>query len=136
MHEWALAEGVIKTALEAGEKEGLKSIARISVKIGELQRIKKDVFENALQTVMPADDPRLASTRIALEIEPARFRCRPCQAGFVLADLDGPVDHDQLESIHFIPELAHAFMSCPKCHSPDFEVTEGRGVWIDAVEGE
>ena len=77
MHEWALAEGVIKTALEAGEKEGLRSITRISVKIGELQRIKKDVFENALQTVMPETDPRLAATRITLEIEQARFRCRP-----------------------------------------------------------
>jgi hydrogenase nickel incorporation protein HypA/HybF len=136
MHEWALAEGVIKTALEAGEKEGLRSITRISVKIGELQRIKKDVFENALQTVMPETDPRLAATRITLEIEQARFRCRPCHAEFLLADLDGPVDHAQLESIHFIPELAHAFMSCPKCQSPDFEVIEGRGVWIDAVEGE
>jgi hydrogenase nickel incorporation protein HypA/HybF len=135
MHEWALAEGVIKTALEAGEKDGLTSISRVSVKIGELQRIKTEVFENALQTVMPQADPRLASTRIELEIEPARFRCRPCRAEFVLADLDGPVDHDQLESIHFIPELAHAFMSCPRCHSPDFEVIEGRGVWIDAVEG-
>jgi hydrogenase nickel incorporation protein HypA/HybF len=136
MHEWALAEGVIKTALEAGEKQGLQSIARISVKIGELQRIKKDVFENALQTVMPEADPRLTSTRIALEIEQARFRCRPCQAEFALADIDGPVDRDQLESIHFIPELAHAFMSCPECQSPDFEVVEGRGVWIEAIEGD
>jgi hydrogenase nickel incorporation protein HypA/HybF len=136
MHEWALAEGVIRTALEAGEKEGLRSIARISVKIGELQRIKKDVFATALENVMPGDDPRLTSTRIALEIEPALFRCRPCQAEFVLTDLEGPVDHDQLESIHFIPELAHAFMSCPKCKSPDFEVVEGRGVWIEAVEGD
>ena len=54
---------------------------------------------------------------------------------FALADLRGPVDHDQLESIHFIPELAHAFMACPGCESPDFEVLEGRGVWIECVEG-
>ena len=136
MHEWALAEGVIKTALEVGEKQGLRSITKISVKIGELQRIKKDVFQIALETVMPEANPRLASTRIALEIEGARFRCRPCQTEFALGEVDGPVDRDQLESIHFIPELAHAFMSCPACRSPDFEVIEGRGVWIDAIEGE
>jgi hydrogenase nickel incorporation protein HypA/HybF len=136
MHEWALAEGVIKTALDEGEKAGLTAISRISVKIGELQRIRRDVFENALRTVMPADEPRLSGTELQLEIEPVRFRCRACGLAFSLAETDGPVDPDQLESIHFIPELAHAFMVCPGCRSPDFEVTQGRGVWIESLEGE
>ena len=136
MHEWALAEGVIRTALEAGRNEGFRSISRITVKIGELQRIEKEVFETALRHVMPPSEPRLAGARVELGIEPARFRCRPCGAEFTLGEIDGPVGPDQLESIHFIPELAHAFMACPRCASPDFEVLEGRGVWIEAVEGE
>ena len=32
MHEWALAEGVITTALKAGETEGMKRILRIEVR--------------------------------------------------------------------------------------------------------
>ena len=135
MHEWALAEGVIRTALEAGREAGLSSIARISVKIGELQRIEKQVFEEALERVLPRSDPRLAGTRIELGIEPARFRCRPCRAEFALGEIAGPLGPAELESIHFIPELAHAFLSCPRCHSPDFEVLEGRGVWIESVDG-
>ena len=135
MHEWALAEGVIRTALEAGREAGLSSIARISVKIGELQRIERDVFQAALERVLPRSEPRLAGTRIELGIEPARFRCRPCGAEFALAEIGGPVGPAELESIHFVPELAHAFMSCPQCQSPDFEVLEGRGVWIESVEG-
>lgn len=136
MHEWALAEGVIATALEAGEKEGLIRIRKISITIGQLQNIKKEVFESALTAVMPASEPRLAGTEISLEIEPVRFRCRPCRDEFSLGDVRGPLDGDQLESIHLIPELAHAFLSCPACDSPDFEVIQGRGVWIESLEGE
>jgi hydrogenase nickel incorporation protein HypA/HybF len=135
MHEWALAEGVMTTALQAGEKAGLKSIRRISIKIGELQRIDREVFRGALEAVKP-DDARLAATELALEIEPSRFRCRPCKAEFTLAEAGGPLGGDPLESIHFIPELAHAFMACPRCDSPDFEVIQGRGVWIEDLEGD
>jgi len=135
MHEWALAEGVIRTALETAEAEGLGAISRIAVRIGELQRIEKDVFQEALERVMPPSETRLAGAKIEVVIEPARLRCRPCRAEFALREISGLVDPAQLESIHFIPELAHAFMACPRCESPDFEVLEGRGVWIEAVEG-
>jgi hydrogenase nickel incorporation protein HypA/HybF len=40
------------------------------------------------------------------------------------------------EAIHFIPEIAHTYMRCPRCHSPDFEVIAGRGVWVAALQGE
>lgn len=135
MHEWALAEGVIRTALESAEAKALSAISRIAVRIGELQRIEQEVFQEALERVMPPSEPRLRGTKIELSIEPARLRCRPCGAEFGLAEIAGPVKPAELESIHFIPELAHAFMACPRCESPDFEVLEGRGVWIEAVEG-
>jgi hydrogenase nickel incorporation protein HypA/HybF len=136
MHEWALAEGVIVTALDASEKEGLGRIRRIVVRIGELQRIEQEVFRQALEAVKPDSEPRLKATEIVLEIQPARFRCRPCQHRYGLADTGPELDHESLESIHFVPELAHIFMDCPRCHSPDFEVEEGRGVWIESLEGE
>ena len=37
MHEWVLAEGVISTALEVAEREGLSEITAIKIKMGELQ---------------------------------------------------------------------------------------------------
>jgi hydrogenase nickel incorporation protein HypA/HybF len=39
------------------------------------------------------------------------------------------------ENIHFIPEVAHVYVKCPRCESPDFEVLKGRGVWINKVMG-
>ena len=44
--------------------------------------------------------------------------------------------HDISWPIHFVPELAHAYLRCPDCSSADFEVLGGRGVSIDAIEGE
>ena len=40
------------------------------------------------------------------------------------------------ESIHFVPELAHAFLRCPDCDGADFEVVAGRGVVLQELEGE
>ena len=41
MHEWALAEAVIKTASEIADKEGLKQVTEVTVKIGELQQVER-----------------------------------------------------------------------------------------------
>jgi len=136
MHELALAEAVIATALREAEKEGMHALTRIDVRVGELQRISREGFEFALKEVLPRTEPRLAGTEILLEIEPAGFRCRPCGREFDLSEISGPAGRDQAEAIHFIPELAHAFLRCPACESPDFEVVRGRGVSIESLEGE
>ena len=48
MHEWALAEAVISTASQLAEKEGLKEITEVKIKVGELQQVELDIFEYAL----------------------------------------------------------------------------------------
>jgi len=135
MHELALADAVIMSALDAARRAGMRRIDRIDVAVGELQRIRRDVFEFALREVLPREEPALASTRIDLEIEPVRFRCRPCGREFG-SDEAATRDESEQEAIHFVPELAHAFLRCPGCASPDFEVTQGRGVTIRAIEGD
>jgi hydrogenase nickel incorporation protein HypA/HybF len=136
MHELALAEAVITTAIDAAEKNDITRITRISVRIGQLQSIKSDIFEFALRELVPRSETRIASAEIAVEQEPARFRCRPCGHEFALTPSTGPSDEEESEAIHFIPELAHSFLHCPECNSPDFEVLQGRGVTIEAIEGE
>jgi hydrogenase nickel incorporation protein HypA/HybF len=135
VHEFALAEAVLTSALQAADRERLDRILAIRVRIGELQRIRKDVFAFALKEMLPAAEPRLAATEMTLEIVPARFRCRACDRSFDLAEA-GEQGADEAEAIHFVPELAHAFLRCPGCGSADFEVAAGRGVSIEAIEGE
>ena len=136
MHELALAEAVIATALDAAKAQGISRLTKIRVSVGELQNIESSAFEFALKELVPAREPRIAGTEITVEREPARFRCRPCGREFRLGHETAPRGEEESEAIHFVPELAHAFLNCPDCKSPDFEVLEGRGVTIASLEGE
>ncbi len=136
MHEMALAEAVVATALEEAERHGISSISKICVRVGELQSIDRDVFAFALEEMIPAAEPRLASTKFQLDAEPARFRCRPCGTEFSLSAAAGADTDDATEAIHFIPELAHTFLRCSSCGSPDFDVVAGRGVSVASIEGD
>jgi hydrogenase nickel incorporation protein HypA/HybF len=136
VHEFALAQAVIDAAVQAAERGGITRITKIVVGLGELQQIERECFDFALKEVIPLSDASLAQTQITIETEPARFRCRPCEHAFTLADARPLESNEESEAIHFIPELAHAFVRCPRCQSPDFEVLAGRGVTLQSLEGD
>jgi hydrogenase nickel incorporation protein HypA/HybF len=46
------------------------------------------------------------------------------------------LDEDETEAIHFMPEIAHIYIRCPQCKSPDFDIIQGRGVQVGVIEGE
>ena len=106
MHEWALAEAVLTAAQQVAEKEKLKEIREVSIKIGELFHISK------------------AKTRL---------KCRVCGNTWLFSK--NKLDEDTAEAIHFVPEVAHSYIKCPKCGSPDFEIAEGRGIWLESIKG-
>jgi hydrogenase nickel incorporation protein HypA/HybF len=121
MHEWALAEAVIAAASQIAEKEGLKEVTEVKIKIGELQQIELDILEFALSQLKPS------------KFEHAKFKCRVC--GHKWFFKKEKMDQNVAEAIHFIPEIAHTYIKCPKCGSPDFEILEGRGVWLESIKG-
>ncbi|HUV03413.1 MAG TPA: hydrogenase nickel incorporation protein HypA [Desulfobacteria bacterium] len=135
MHEWALAEAVIETAIEESRKEGLEEISEITVQIGELQQIELEVFHFALDEIAKAhdEDSLLTNAKVRLETERAIFKCRVC--GTEWDYRDSCVGEDEGEAIHFAPEVAHVYVRCPSCKSPDFEVIQGRGVLLKAIKG-
>jgi len=135
MHEWSLAEAVISTVIEASKGEGLEEIAKIKVKIGELQQVDTEIFKFALNEIAKDQGTSLLRTmKIEIRTERAIFRCRVCKNEWTLDDLFD-IDEDKLEAIHFAPEVAHVYVRCPLCKSPDFEVVQGRGVLIDSIKG-
>jgi hydrogenase nickel incorporation protein HypA/HybF len=130
MHEWALAEGVVTTVVRVAEEQGLEEITEVTVRIGELQQIEHDVFRFALEQLRP---PIMKNANFVLESIGARLKCRVCgeEWGFNPDEMDEEVS----EAIHFLPEVAHAHLSCPSCGSPDFQVLEGRGVILSSIKG-
>lgn len=133
MHEWALAESVIKSAVEHASAEKLKKLKETGVVFGELQAIDGEIFKFALEELRK-QFPGAASCKFKIIKQPAAFRCKACSHEFPLKGLKKT--KDEAEFIHFVPEMAHTFLKCPKCASPDFEIARGRGVSISYIKGE
>jgi hydrogenase nickel incorporation protein HypA/HybF len=130
MHEWALAEAVITAAQQIAEKEKLREIKEVTIKVGELQQIEQDILRFALSQLKPAS---FKNAKFRIAKAKTTLKCRVCENTWLFRK--SKLDEGTAEAIHFIPEVAHAYIKCPKCGSPDFEIAEGRGVWLENIKG-
>jgi hydrogenase nickel incorporation protein HypA/HybF len=130
MHEWALAEAVIAAAQQIAEKEKLKEVKEVTVKIGELQQVERGILQFALSQLKPASFKNAKFRVVKAKTE---LKCRVCGNTWLFRKQK--LDESTAEAIHFVPEVAHTYIKCPKCGSPDFEISEGRGVWLETIKG-
>jgi len=130
MHEWALAEAVISTVSQIAEKECLKEVAEVEIKVGELQQIELDILEFALSQLKTL---KLKNVKFHIKTVKAELKCRVCGQKWIFRK--EKIDEEIAEAIHFVPEIAHTYIKCPKCGSPDFEILKGRGIWLESVRG-
>ena len=130
MHEWALAEAVINAATEFAQKEGLKRVTEVDVKVGELQQVERKIFRFALTQLKPAS---FRETKFRIIKARTKLTCRVCGNSWFFRK--EKFDEAVSEAMHFVPEMAHTYIKCPKCESPDFEIAEGRGVWLQSIKG-
>jgi hydrogenase nickel incorporation protein HypA/HybF len=131
MHEWALAEAVVATVEKIRRENGGRPVLAVRLRFGELQNVAMEAFREGLAV-------GLAGLPYGPEVfrflsEPATFRCRACGHLWPLAGV-ADIGEQEREAIHFLPESAHAYMRCPGCGSPDFDLAAGRGVTLEAVE--
>ncbi|NJE26843.1 hydrogenase nickel incorporation protein HypA [Thermococcus sp. MV5] len=134
MHEWALADGIVRTAIEFAKQHGKEKILGLRIVLGELQDVNQEILEFAINEIKRGTIAEGAELEFVTE--EAEFKCRNCETEWKLKDVKGGFDERIKEDIHFIPEVVHAFLACPKCGSRDFEVTKGRGVYLAAIKVE
>jgi len=132
VHEWALAEAVLETVTKLANENKIGSIKKVYLSIGELQSIDIDSFKFALNTLK--NDLNISINEFIFEYEKARFKCIKCGYEWDLNDIMIK-DEEIKEAIHFLPEVVHAFIKCPKCRSQDYKVVSGRGIIIKRIEG-
>ena len=48
MHEWALAEAILASAKEVAEKEKLREVTEVTIKVGELQQVEPHILRFAI----------------------------------------------------------------------------------------
>ena len=134
MHEWALADGIVRTAIEFAKQHGKEKVLALRIVLGELQDVNQEILEFAINEIKRGTIAEEAELEFV--IEEAEFKCRNCETEWKLKDVKSGFDERIKEDIHFIPEVVHAFLACPKCGSRDFEVTKGRGVYLAAIKVE
>jgi hydrogenase nickel incorporation protein HypA/HybF len=131
MHEWALADAVVTSVVNALPGRDTRRLRSVQLLIGELQSVDREIFLFGLSTLL---EPYGVSPGVfSLETLKAELTCGGCSNRWGL-DQDSSLSGEQREAIHFLPEAAHAFLRCPQCGSPDFSVTAGRGVSIGRIE--
>ena len=130
MHEWALAESIIAAALKIAAKEELKEIREVVVKIGELQQVEEDILSFAFEQLKK---DLFRNTKFQIIKSMTKLKCHACGEEWTYKKEN--LEENTVESIHFVPEVAHAFVKCPNCNSPDFKIIEGRGIWLEEIRG-
>ena len=130
MHEWALAEAILKSAEQVAEKENLKEVAEITIRIGELQQVEAPILRFALNQLKHII---LKKAKFRILKAKSTLKCRVCGTTWEFSFRK--LDKAAAEAIHFVPEVAHTYVKCPKCGSPDFEIVSGRGVWLEDIKG-
>jgi len=130
MHEYSLAQAVINAIAEFCEKNKIKHLVEATVVLGELQQIDKGIFRDALNEIKKECGLR---AKIKIKDEGASFRCRACNFEWNFSKGKNNLNANDAERIHFLPDVAHCYMRCPRCHSPDFEIVKGRGIYIDSI---
>ena len=122
MHEWALAEAVVSSAVKFSKEKKMKT-KEIVVSLGELQQIDQKIFEFALKEIMKSMGLDL---RVKFKKDKAILKCKICGEEWSFASKK--LGEQEKESIHFIPEMVHDYVKCPACGSPDFIIRKGRGL--------
>jgi hydrogenase nickel incorporation protein HypA/HybF len=125
MHELSLSKATYKSILEILKQKNktLNELKEVILAIGEIQNIDIDIFLQSLQEY-------LLNIKISYKIIKAKIRCNKCLNEWYYSDSLNILNEDQKESIHFIPETIYLFIRCNKCNSNDFEIIDGRGIFI------
>ncbi len=127
VHEWALAEAIVEYV--KSNYPNINKFKRIEILLGELQSIDEEILGFSLKEILKSEN--ITVDELVLGEEEAVLRCRRCRHEWRLKELK--LEDEVKEAIHFVPEVAHSFIKCPKCGSRDFEVVRGRGVYVKEV---
>ena len=130
MHEWALAEAVLASARQIAEQNNLKTVTEVTIRVGALQQVEPPILRFALSQMK---EGIFKNAKFRILRAKSTLKCRVCANTWEFSRKK--LDKATSEAIHFIPEVAHSYIKCPKCGSPDFEIVTGRGVWLEDLKG-
>ena len=111
MHEFHIADGVVKTALAEAEKHGARRITALKLRLGGKSHITPEGMETCIEA--SARGTIAEGARIEIEVFENVYRCADCTLTF-------PAGGDS--------------KSCPGCGSTNLDLFTGEEVYLDSLE--
>ena len=141
MHEWSLADAVVRSLLGFMASEGLTSIREVEVTWGEILELDTEIFEEAFYELSRGTP--LEGAKLVLRKEKAYFKCNSCGAEWDFKTADEMLSREfeimeepagvRESPLHFLPDLARTLLRCPKCGSRDFDLIGGKDLRVSKV---
>jgi len=115
MHELGIAQDLFKIIEEKSNANNLRKVNKVRIKVGVASGIEKDFLRHSLVDHI---FPKTIAEGAELELieEPLKTMCKECSK-----DLDTQEEFS---------------MKCPFCGSFDIEITQGKDVYLESIEGE
>lgn len=110
MHELSMADAIVKTVLDAAEKNQAEEILEVTIEVGKLTMLNPEQLKFLLDVL--TEDTLLESADIIIEEIPVEIKCNSCS-------YKGSTNLD--DSDHYL-----LIVKCPECGERDLEVISGR----------
>jgi len=120
MHEFSIAQEVVKAVTEANEKAGGVRVSMIKLRIGDLSFIAEDQLVFAIGEL--AKGTRLEKAKVKVKKEPGKVKCPSCS-------FSGKVKYSELKAGKMNLAI------CPRCGAPT-EIVGGAGCYVENISVE
>ncbi|MEM4086601.1 MAG: hydrogenase/urease maturation nickel metallochaperone HypA [Saccharolobus sp.] len=137
MHEGALAYSTATALIEYAKDNNIREVKIVEIGIGELTMIDEETYTTWLTEYLKGSP--YENAKITLIKEPVKFKCNICNNEWTLNEVKDKIMESYCKEvdcdtpIHYLPEIAPAYVTCPKCGSRDFEIIEGEGIRIRSI---
>lgn len=111
MHEFGIAEGVLKACLAAAQKNHAQKIEVVRLRVGALSGVVDEALTFAFDAL--AEDTPAQGARLMIEPVPVTCYCEPCAKEF---------------------EAPRFSYRCPVCQTSSSEVRRGRELELISIE--
>ena len=113
MHEFAIAQNIVRIAVDAARREKAQRITRVHIKAGELRGII--IAQLIFYFGLASENTIAESAQLDVEIIPAKGKCRVCDIDFTIKD--------------------HCYV-CPHCAGINIETVGGAELRVTQIEAE
>jgi hydrogenase nickel incorporation protein HypA/HybF len=120
MHEFSISSEIVKTVLDAAEKNNGKRVLSVQLEIGELTHLNGEQVAFWVKELFK--DWVAEGAEVKIKAIKARIHCRAC--GY-----KGGIRSDREDSFQRL-----ALQTCPKCNSFQFKVEKGRECFLTRIQ--